>query len=595
MAHLRHIRKYFFKYRYHLLLGIAITIVSRIFSLFMPRYVKNSIAAIEQYARAEVKDPSQITWLLIEYAAIIIGTTIISAVLMFFMRQLIINVSRYIEYDLKNEIFVKYEQLSMSFYKRNRVGDLMNRISEDVSKVRMYAGPAIMYSVQTITLFTCVIPLMFIISPTLTAYTLIPLPILSVLIYKMSARINTETMRVQAYLSDLTVFSQETFSGIGIIKAYNDEDRTNRQLAALADDGFKKNMKLAKIQAFFIPTMILMIGLSLIFVIFIGGRLYYLGKIESIGVIVEFSIYVMMLTWPVATVGWVSSIVQQAEASQKRINEFLAEEPEIADTVRSSQPSAVSAHSIPHTPHLTPPTSIAFNNVSYRYEDTGIEALKDVSFTITPGQTVAIIGKTGSGKSTVLDLITRMYDATEGEVAVEDTPVKQWQVQALRSRISVVPQENFLFSDTIANNLRFGNNATDEQLVEACKRAVVHHNIEGFTHGYESVLGERGVSLSGGQRQRIAIARALLKDADIYLLDDCLSAVDTDTEEKILSNLRDTLKGKTVVIVSHRVSVTKYADKILMLEGGRLVEQGTKEELLAKGGAFKAFYDTQAI
>lgn len=595
MAHLRHIRKYFFKYRYHLLLGIAITIVSRIFSLFMPRYVKNSIAAIEQYARAEVKDPSQITWLLIEYAAIIIGTTIISAVLMFFMRQLIINVSRYIEYDLKNEIFVKYEQLSMSFYKHNRVGDLMNRISEDVSKVRMYAGPAIMYSVQTITLFTCVIPLMFIISPTLTAYTLIPLPILSVLIYKMSARINTETMRVQAYLSDLTVFSQETFSGIGIIKAYNDEDRTNRQLAALADDGFKKNMKLAKIQAFFIPTMILMIGLSLIFVIFIGGRLYYLGKIESIGVIVEFSIYVMMLTWPVATVGWVSSIVQQAEASQKRINEFLAEEPEIADTVRSSQPSAVSAHSIPHTPHLTPPTSIAFNNVSYRYEDTGIEALKDVSFTITPGQTVAIIGKTGSGKSTVLDLITRMYDATEGEVAVEDTPVKQWQVQALRSRISVVPQENFLFSDTIANNLRFGNNATDEQLVEACKRAVVHHNIEGFTHGYESVLGERGVSLSGGQRQRIAIARALLKDADIYLLDDCLSAVDTDTEEKILSNLRDTLKGKTVVIVSHRVSVTKYADKILMLEGGRLVEQGTKEELLAKGGAFKAFYDTQAI
>jgi len=595
MAHLRHIRKYFFKYRYHLLLGIAITIVSRIFSLFMPRYVKNSIAAIEQYARAEVKDPSQITWLLIEYAAIIIGTTIVSAVLMFFMRQLIINVSRYIEYDLKNEIFVKYEQLSMSFYKRNRVGDLMNRISEDVSKVRMYAGPAIMYSVQTITLFVCVIPLMFIISPTLTAYTLIPLPILSVLIYKMSARINTETMRVQAYLSDLTVFSQETFSGIGIIKAYNDEDRTDRQLAALADDGFKKNMKLAKIQAFFIPTMILMIGLSLIFVIFIGGRLYYLGKIESIGVIVEFSIYVMMLTWPVATVGWVSSIVQQAEASQKRINEFLAEEPEIADTVRSSQPSAVSAHSIPHTPHLTPPTSIAFNNVSYRYEDTGIEALKDVSFTITPGQTVAIIGKTGSGKSTVLDLITRMYDATEGEVAVEDTPVKQWQVQALRSRISVVPQENFLFSDTIANNLRFGNNATDEQLVEACKRAVVHHNIEGFTHGYESVLGERGVSLSGGQRQRIAIARALLKDADIYLLDDCLSAVDTDTEEKILSNLRDTLKGKTVVIVSHRVSVTKYADKILMLEGGRLVEQGTKEELLAKGGAFKAFYDTQAI
>ena len=580
MAHLKHIRKYFFKYKYHLLLGIFITVVSRIFSLFMPRYVKNSIAAIEQYAQSATKDASQITSLLVEYSLIIIGTTIISAVLMFFMRQLIINVSRYIEYDMKNEIFKKYEQLSLSFYKRNRVGDLMNRISEDVSKVRMYAGPAIMYSVQTITLFACVIPLMFIISPKLTLFTLIPLPILSVLIYKMSRKINTETMKVQAYLSDLSTFSQETFSGIGVIKAYNNEATTDAQLAVLAEDGRQKNIKLAKIQAFFIPTMILMIGLSLIFVIFIGGRLYYTGEIQSIGVIVEFSIYVMMLTWPVATVGWVSSIVQQAEASQKRINEFLSEVPEIRNLVGE----------------LTPiKGDITFDKVSFRYADTGIEALKDISFDIKAGQTVAIIGKTGSGKTTILDLVARMYDTSEGEVRIGGTPIKELNLHSLRKAISVVPQENFLFSDTIRNNLRFGNNATDAEIIAACEKAVVHNNIIEFTNQYDSMLGERGVSLSGGQRQRVAIARALLKPAEIYLLDDCLSAVDTDTEERILTNLRDSLVGKTVLIVSHRVSITKYADKILMLSDGKLVEQGTKDELLTQNGVFKAFYDSQTL
>ena len=580
MAHLKHIRKYFFKYKYHLLLGVFITVVSRIFSLFMPRYVKNSIAAIEQYTQSDSKDASQMTSLLVEYALIIIGATIISAILMFFMRQLIINVSRYIEYDMKNEIFRKYEQLSLSFYKRNRVGDLMNRISEDVSKVRMYAGPAIMYSVQTITLFACVIPLMFIISPKLTLFTLIPLPILSLLIYKMSKRINAETMKVQAYLSDLSTFSQETFSGIGVIKAYNNETATDAQLAVLAEDGRQKNIKLAKIQAFFIPTMILMIGLSLIFVIFIGGRLYYIGEIQSIGVIVEFSIYVMMLTWPVATVGWVSSIVQQAEASQKRINEFLSEVPEIRNYVGE----------------LTPiKGSITFREVSFSYSDTGIEALKEVSFDIKAGETVAIIGKTGSGKTTILDLVARMYDTTEGEILIGGIPIKELNLHSLRKAISVVPQENFLFSDTIRNNLRFGNNATEEEMIDACEKSVVHNNIVEFTNQYDSILGERGVSLSGGQRQRIAIARALLKPAEVYLLDDCLSAVDTDTEEKILTNLRESLTGKTVLIVSHRVSITKYAHKILMLSDGKLVEQGTKEELLAQNGVFKAFYDTQAI
>ncbi|WP_212896001.1 ABC transporter ATP-binding protein [Capnocytophaga canis] len=578
MAHLRYVRKYFFKYRYHLILGIFITILARIFSLFMPEYVQNSIIAIEEYAKSSDKN-GNIVQLLIQYALIIIGATIISAILTFFMRQLIINVSRYIEFDLKNDIFVKYEELSLSFYKRNRTGDLMNRISEDVSKVRMYVGPAIMYSVQTITLFACVIPLMLYTSVELTLYTLIPLPILSALIYVMSRKINRETLVVQQFLSDLSTFSQESFSGINVIKAYNNEPLVNQQLSDLAERGRQKNIKLAKIQAIFFPTMILMIGLSLIFVIFMGGRLYYLGEITSIGVIAKFSIYVMMLTWPVATVGWVSSIVQQAEASQKRINEFLAEIPDIRN----------------HNPNIEKINgNIRFENVSFTYADTGIEALKNVSFDIPKGQTVAIIGKTGSGKTTIIDLIARMYDVSKGEIYIDNKPIREVNLHSLREAIAVVPQESFLFSDTIKNNLLFANKqATDTQIVKATQEAVVHDNIMDFTHQYDSILGERGVSLSGGQKQRISIARALLKDAEIYLLDDSLSAVDTETEEKILQNLHDTLKNKTVVIVSHRVSVAKNADKIFMLNEGELVESGTHESLLQQNGFYKAFYDSQ--
>ncbi|CEN43230.1 ABC transporter ATP-binding protein [Capnocytophaga canis] len=578
MTHLRYVRKYFFKYRYHLILGIFITILARIFSLFMPEYVQNSIIAIEEYAKSSDKN-GNIVQLLIQYALIIIGATIISAILTFFMRQLIINVSRYIEFDLKNDIFVKYEELSLSFYKRNRTGDLMNRISEDVSKVRMYVGPAIMYSVQTITLFACVIPLMLYTSVELTLYTLIPLPILSALIYVMSRKINRETLVVQQFLSDLSTFSQESFSGINVIKAYNNEPLVNQQLSDLAERGRQKNIKLAKIQAIFFPTMILMIGLSLIFVIFMGGRLYYLGEITSIGVIAKFSIYVMMLTWPVATVGWVSSIVQQAEASQKRINEFLAEIPDIRN----------------HNPNIEKINgNIRFENVSFTYADTGIEALKNVSFDIPKGQTVAIIGKTGSGKTTIIDLIARMYDVSKGEIYIDNKPIREVNLHSLREAIAVVPQESFLFSDTIKNNLLFANKqATDTQIVKATQEAVVHDNIMDFTHQYDSILGERGVSLSGGQKQRISIARALLKDAEIYLLDDSLSAVDTETEEKILQNLHDTLKNKTVVIVSHRVSVAKNADKIFMLNEGELVESGTHESLLQQNGFYKAFYDSQ--
>ncbi|MDO5607655.1 MAG: ABC transporter ATP-binding protein [Capnocytophaga sp.] len=580
MQNLRHIRKYFYKYRYHLILGIVITIIARIFSLVMPEYVQNSITAIEQYSQQTDKDADVIKSILLRYVLIIIGATLLSAVFTFFMRQLVINVSRYIEFDLKNEIFVKYEQMSTNFYKRNRTGDLMNRISEDVGKVRMYAGPAIMYSVQTITLFACVVPLMFYTSVKLSIYTLIPLPILSALIYFVSKKIHKETLVVQQFLSELSTFSQETFSGIGVIKAYADENRISKELDVLAEEGRQKNIKLAKIQAIFFPAMILMIGLSMIFVIFMGGKLYYDGEIELVGVIVKFSIYVMMLTWPVATVGWVSSIVQQAEASQKRINEFLAQVPAITNPAPDDA-----------TPIIG---NIRFDNVSFTYEDTQIEALKNVSFEIKKGTQVAIIGKTGSGKSTILDLITRMYDTTSGTVFIDEKPIKELNISNLRKSISVVPQESFLFSDTIKNNILFGNeDATFEQVVEAAKKAVVDHNIEEFSKKYDAVLGERGVSLSGGQKQRISIARALIKEAEIYLFDDCLSAVDTDTEEKILSNLAQIAKGKTTVIVSHRVSAAKNADMIIMLENGRIAEIGTHDRLLDKNGAYKAFHDTQ--
>ena len=580
MKHLAHVNKYFYKYRKQLFWGVLITIIARLFSLVMPKGVQYAFKTIENYINHPNPD-QPLGRSLLFCALIIIGSALLSGFFTFWMRQLIINVSRYIEYDMKNEIYQKYQILSQRFYKQNRTGDLMNRISEDVGKVRMYTGPALMYSVQTATLFLCSIPLMFYTSPTLATYALLPLPILAVLIYFISRKINKKTLEVQQFLSEISSFSQEVFSGIHTIKAYALEQEAQKNVEALSQEGRKKNLSLLRIQACFFPIMLLLIGISIIFVIFIGGRLYINGQIDSIGVITEFSIYVMMLTWPVATVGWVSSIVQQAEASQKRINEFLSEVPQIRNQVGE----------------LTPiKGDITFDKVSFRYEDTGIEALNDVSFHIEAGQTVAVIGKTGSGKTTLLDLIARMYDANQGEILIGGKPIRELNLHSLRKAISVVPQENFLFSDTIRNNLRFGNsNATEEQIIDACQKAVVHNNIIEFTNQYDSVLGERGVSLSGGQRQRVSIARALLKEAEIYLLDDCLSAVDTDTEEKILTNLRDTLKGKTVIIVSHRVSITKYADKILMLDKGKLVEQGTKDELLAQNGVFKAFYDTQTI
>ncbi len=554
---------------------MIITVVAKIFQLVMPSYVQKSITTVENFIKGEITQELAKERLL-EFILIIIGAALLSGFFTFLMRQTIIYVSRYIEYDLKNEIFDHYQFLSLSFYKKNRTGDLMNRISEDVSQVRMYTGPALMYGINTITLFACIIPIMFFTAPTLAAYTLIPLPILSVLIYQISKVIHKRSTVVQEYLSTLSTFTQEVFSGVSVIKAYAIEPQINEELKALALEGKQKSMDLAKVNAWFFPLMILLIGISNIFVIYIGGQQYIKGEIASVGVIAEFVLYVNMLTWPVAIVGWLTSIIQRAEASQKRINEFLKERPEIINEVEEDTPIK---------------GKIEFKNVSYTYEDTNIEALKNISFTIEEGQTVAILGKTGSGKSTILDLIARLYDVGSGKILVDDTPIKKLNLTSLRKSIGAVPQDAFLFSDSIKNNIKFGNDkASDEDVIQVAKSAVVHNNIIEFNKQYDTVLGERGITLSGGQKQRISIARALLKDPEIYLFDDCLSAVDTETEETILNNLQKASKAKTTIIVSHRVSSAKNADKILVLDQGRLLQTGTHEKLNSVEGYYKELY-----
>ncbi|MGB5508168.1 ABC transporter ATP-binding protein [Robiginitalea sp.] len=578
MKELKHLNKYFRKYWFKLVFGIIITIIARVFQLVMPSYVGKIIAVVEKYLAAEITETLARQQLL-EYIGIIVGAALLSGFFTFLMRQTIINVSRYIEYDLKNEVFDHYQRLSLNFYKTNRTGDLMNRISEDVTQVRMYAGPAIMYGMQTLTLFVCLIPLMFIKAPTIALYALLPLPVLSVLIYWISRIIHKRSTRVQVFLSDLSTFAQETFSGISVIKAYVMEPQINQQAGGLALEGKTKSMDLAKVNAWFFPLMILLIGVSNVFVIYIGGLQYLNGEIESIGTIAEFILYVNMLTWPVAIVGWLTSVVQRAEVSQKRINEFLNQKPGIVN--QSVSPTPIQG-------------KITFDKVGFTYPDTGIEALKNVSFEINPGQTLTILGKTGSGKSTILELIARLYDVSSGEIRIDDRPIETLNLISLREAIGAVPQDAFLFSDTIENNIRFGkHDASMDEIRNAARMAVVDTNIEGFAKGYETVLGERGITLSGGQKQRVSIARALIKDPTIYLFDDCLSAVDTETEEAILSNLKKASQGKTTLIVSHRVSSAINADKVIVLDNGSVIQAGNHEKLMAQEGYYKELYISQ--
>lgn len=575
MKELQHLNKYFYKYRYQLLLGITITIAAKIFAVFTPRLIGSSITIISNRLNGDISAEVFKTQLGLNILYLI-GAALLTGAFTFLMRQTIINVSRYVEYDLKNEIYQQYQRLSLNFYKTNRTGDLMSRISEDVSKVRMYFGPAIMYSLNMITLFIVAFIYMYKAAPSLTLYTIIPLPILSIAIYYLSKAIHKRSTIVQQYLSKLSTFTQEAFSGISVIKAYSIEGATNQSFETLATAQRQKHIDLTKIQAFFFPLMILLIGTSNLLVIYIGGKQYINGQIENIGTIAEFIIYVNMLTWPVAAIGWVTSLIQEAEASQKRINEFLKETPEITNNV--SSPSSILG-------------AIEFKNVSFTYEDTNIKALNQLNFKVNPGETLAIIGKTGSGKSTILDLIGRLYDVNQGHIYIDNQPIENVHLKSLRTSIGYVPQDAFLFSDSIKNNIKFGAvDASDADVIKAAKNAVVHQNIEKFNQGYDTVLGERGITLSGGQKQRVSIARAIINAPQILLLDDCLSAVDTETEEQILNNLKTVSKGKTTIIVSHRISSAKNADRIIIIDDGQVVQQGNHEQLVNQEGYYRELY-----
>ena len=579
MKELRKLDKYLYKYRFKLLAGLLITIVSRIFSLVTPRFVGDSITLIENYISDNSIIASELREILFINISIIIGASIISGFFTFLMRQTIINVSRYIEFDIKNEIFSHYQTLDQDFYKKNRTGDLMNRISEDVSRTRMYFGPVLMYGTNAIVLFVVIISYMFTIEPKLTLYTLIPLPVLSIIIYKISNIINLKSTKVQESLSDLSSHSQESFSGISILKSFNIQKLVYNQFDKLSYISFKNNLSLAKVQAWFFPLIIFLIGLSNLIVIYIGGNLYINGRIE-IGVVAEFLIYVNMLTWPVTLVGWVTATIKQAEASQKRINEFLNEKSNVKDGSKSL--------------NLNKVVDVKFQNINFTYKKTGIKVFELFNLKITKGEKLGIIGSVGSGKTTLLDLIARVYDPNKGEITFDNNNIKDYKAEDIRSKVSYVPQNNFLFSESIEKNIGFGNiNADLNKIIDAAKGSQIHDEIEKFKNGYQTVLGERGVTLSGGQVQRVSIARSFLKNSSIYLFDDCFSSLDSDTEEKLISNLNRSFKDETIIIVSHRLSCLKYSDRIIVLQDGKIIQEGNHSKLIDTEGYYKDLYYKQ--
>jgi ATP-binding cassette subfamily B protein len=581
LKELSYINKYFSKYKKYLLSGIIIIIAARILLLITPGLIRNSINVIDNYRTGVNTNLELVESELITNIFLILLASGLAGVFTFLTRQTIINVSRYVEFDLKNEIYGQYQKLSLNFYKINQTGDLMNRISEDVAKVRMYVGPAVMYSINTITLLIIVVIYMYKQSPELTFYTLSPLPFLSFTIYKLSKLINKKSIIVQEYLSELSSFSQESFSGIALIKSYSIEQKNYDEFNTLSEKCKNSQISLVKIQALFFPLMIFLIGLSNLFVIYVGGVQYLEGKLEGIGTIAEFIIYVNMLTWPVASLGWISSIIQQAEASQKRINEFLKQKSEIIN--KTNKEVDISG-------------DVEFKNVNFTYKDTGIQALKNISFKIDKGDKLGIIGKTGSGKSTLLNLIVRLYNIDNGELIIDENQINDINIKSLRSQIGYVPQDVFLFSDTIENNIRFGSvNSSDKEVIEVSKISDIHDDILGFKNKYKTILGERGVNLSGGQKQRVSIARALIRKPKLLILDDCLSAVDTETEENIINSLNNLNYSTTTIIVSHRVSSMKNANKIIVLNNGDIEEMGTHSELMKMNGYYKETYEQQLI
>ncbi|HEY0055705.1 MAG TPA: ABC transporter ATP-binding protein [Pedobacter sp.] len=590
MKDLAYLNKFFYKYRWRLIPGVVFVIVSNIFGILPAKVIRIAFDLVTEninnYRLFAGFERQSLVYEVFGSSLLFFGATVLvlallRGVFLFLMRQTIILMSRHIEYDLKNEIYQHYQDLSMSFFRRNNTGDLMNRVTEDVSRVRMYVGPAIMYTINTVVLFLLVIIAMVSVNIKLAIYSLLPLPILAFVIYYVHTMINQRSEKIQERLSQLSAFVQETFSGIRVIKAYVRENDIKDKFE-LASNAYKKDsLALVQVQATFYPIMLLLVGLSTIITVYIGGIEVMNGNITS-GNIAEFIVYVNQLTFPVTSLGWVTSLIQRAAASQKRINEFLDIKPEIA-------------HSNIENFELV--GRIEFRNVSFTYPDTGIKALNNISFEINPGEFVAIIGRTGSGKSTLANLLMRMYDTTNGEILVDGQQIQQLNLNQYRHQAGFVPQEVFLFSDTIANNIAFGESSKTDtiKIEQAAKDAAVYDNIIAFEQGFETMIGERGITLSGGQKQRVSIARALIKQPRLLIFDDCLSAIDTRTEEEILRNLGNNMKGKTSIIIAHRVSTIKNADKILVLDAGQIIEQGNHQSLIKANGVYKELYEKQLL
>ena len=577
MHHLKYLNKFFWKYKQILCLGIVFIIVANIFAIYPAEFVREAL----DYVLKNMKEPKtgNLSNKLLNYGLLIVGCAILKGIFLYFMRQTIIVMSRKIEYDIKNEIFNKYQELSISFYNENKIGDLMNRITEDVTSVRMYIGPTLMYAINIIVLFSLVITKMLAVSKTLTAFVLFPLPILAISIYFVSSKINRQSEQVQAQLSEITSISQETFSGIQIIKSFTNEDNSVKAFFNSCKEYTRKQIKLVKIEAVFIPLIITLIGLSTILTIYVGGLEVFAKRISA-GNIAEFIIYVNMLAWPVASIGWVTSLIQRASASQERINEFLNIEPRIVNY--NNDKTIING-------------DLSFKDISLTYRDTKIKALDKISFEVKEGSTLGIFGKTGSGKSTIANIICRILDLDSGNILFGKTPIKKLNLNNLRSSIGYIPQDGYLFSGTIKENIAFSKDLIDEnQIILSAKKADILDEINQFPDGFNTIVGERGVQLSGGQRQRLAIARAFYKDPDIYIFDDCLSAVDANKEKEILKNLHNETKNKTTIIISHRISTFQNADKIIVLKEGILIDSGKHEELISREGFYKEIHLSQS-
>ena len=578
MSHLKYLNQFLWKYKNLLIIGTVFIIIANLFALYPAEFVRKAFDAVLLSIEKGTNLLSEIQYTLLKYGGLIISFAILKGIFMFFMRQTIIVMSRKIEFELKNKIYQQYQKLSMGFYKSNKTGDLMNRISEDVSRVRMYLGQALMYAINISILFYLVISKMISINSTLTLYVLLPLPVLAITVYFVSKKINTRSEKVQEQLSEITTISQETFSGIKIIKSFGNEDNSWKLFLQSCKKYTQKQINLVKIEAYFFPLIITMIGISTIFTVYIGGIESYKNNITT-GNIAEFIIYINMLAWPVASIGWITSIVQRAAASQQRINEFLMIEPEIKNT--KTRASKING-------------DINFKNVSLTYKDTNIKALDNVSFIIKEGYVLGIFGKTGSGKSSIANLICRLYDVNKGKILFNNTNIKDLNLFSLRSSIGYIPQDGYLFSGSIKDNIGFGSNKINEtNIMKAAKQAEILDEIEIFTHQFDTVIGERGVKLSGGQRQRLAIARAFYQNPDIYIFDDCLSAIDAIKEQKIIENLKKESKEKTSILISHRITTLKDANHIIVLDKGKIIEQGTHKSLLKIKGHYYEIYKNQ--